>query len=327
MPRLPTVLMTDCIRSSNVGDSHGGAYLVDLEAGTWRKVLDWNDPTINWEGRGSNRGLRGIAFHNGEIYIAASDELFVFDQNFKVTRSFKNRYLGHCHEVFLDGDNLYLASTLYDSILRFNIPSGRFTRAWMLRAAVNTAQPGADPYASPLAAAPRTPQTLVYSPESPNGPKPNDTLHLNQVWVEAGLVYFSGVRYTRLMCLHPERGLKKHCDIPEWTHNARPFRGGVLCNHTKTDAVAHLDLQGNALKSFPVPRYDEASLTNVPAGKDVARQAFARGLVTTPEGLVIGSSSPSTITVYDFDSGKTVKSVNITMDVRNAPHGLAVWPW
>lgn len=314
MPTLPTVLMTDCIRSARVGDSHGGAYLVNLQAGSWRKVLDWNDPSISWEGRGSDRGLRGIAFHGGDIYIAASNELFVFDQEFKLKRSFKCRYLGHCHEICVAGDDLYLASTLYDSILRFNIPSGRFTNGWMLRVPPNLPQGS-------------MPKARVYDPEIATGPVPLDSLHMNQVWVENGLIYFCGVRYNRMMVLDPERGMKPHAVVPLWTHNARPFRDGVLCNSTKEDAVAYLDLQGKPLKSFPVPRYDEALLTNKPDGADVARQAFGRGLAVTPEGLIIASSSPSTVTVYDFDSGKVVKSMNLTMDVRNAPHGLAVWPY
>ena len=58
---LPTVLMTDVIRSARQGDAHGGAYLIDLESGSFDKVLDWNRVEIDWEGRGMGRGLRGIA--------------------------------------------------------------------------------------------------------------------------------------------------------------------------------------------------------------------------------------------------------------------------
>lgn len=321
MPKLPTVLMTDCIRSANIGNSHGGAYLVNLEAGSWQKVLDWNDQAIDWEGRGSDRGLRGIAFHNGEIYIAASNELFVFGQDFKIKRSFKNRYLGHCHEMFLDGDTLYLASTLFDSILTFDIPSGQFGRAWMFRHLVKKNAEG-----GPGGGPPQV-QVMTYDASKEKGPQRGDSTHLNMVWVVQGLIYFSGVRINRMLCIDPTKGIRKHANIPTWTHNARPYRGGVLCNSTANDSICHLDLEGKVLKEFPVPRYDEAALTNKPTGEDVARQAFGRGLVTTEDGLIIGGSSPSTITVHDFESGSKIKSVNITLDVRNAPHGLAVWPY
>ncbi len=41
----------------------------------------------------------------------------------------------------------------------------------------------------------------------------------------------------------------------------------------------------------------------------------------------MGGSSPATISVYDLDAGEALTSVNITMDVRNAVHGLEVWPF
>ena len=44
----------------------------------------WNTGEIDWQGRGWDRGLRGIAFFHGEIYIAASDELFVYDQQWEL---------------------------------------------------------------------------------------------------------------------------------------------------------------------------------------------------------------------------------------------------
>jgi len=89
---LPTVITTSVIRSAHQGDSHGGIYLVDLNSGDFRQVVDWNDPSINWEGRGMDRGLRGIAFFQDEIYIAASDQIFVYDMDFTIQRSFRNRF-------------------------------------------------------------------------------------------------------------------------------------------------------------------------------------------------------------------------------------------
>jgi hypothetical protein len=43
--------------------------------------------------------------------------------------------------------------------------------------------------------------------------------------------------------------------------------------------------------------------------------------------LVAGGSSPSTVTLYDLAANETVLSVNLSMDVRNAIHGLEVWPY
>ena len=43
--------------------------------------------------------------------------------------------------------------------------------------------------------------------------------------------------------------------------------------------------------------------------------------------FIAGGSSPSTVTLYDIQTSQLVASVNITMDIRNAVHGLAVWPY
>ena len=49
-----------------------------------RQVVDWNTMDIDWQGRGWDRGLRGIAFHDETVYIAASDELFAYTPDFEL---------------------------------------------------------------------------------------------------------------------------------------------------------------------------------------------------------------------------------------------------
>ncbi|GIT36346.1 MAG: hypothetical protein Ct9H300mP6_02140 [Gammaproteobacteria bacterium] len=81
------------------GESHGGIYLVDFEKQIAKLMVDWNDSGIDFTGRGWDRGLRGIEFSGGEIFIAASDEIFVYDSKFNVKRSYKNHFLKHAHEI------------------------------------------------------------------------------------------------------------------------------------------------------------------------------------------------------------------------------------
>ena len=47
----------------------------------------------------------------------------------------------------------------------------------------------------------------------------------------------------------------------------------------------------------------------------------------TPNGVSAGGSSPSTVSVYDLAANQRVMSVNLSMDVRNAIHGLEIWPY
>ena len=71
-----------------------------------------------------------------------------------------------------------------------------------------------------------------------------------------------------------------------------------------------------------------AQLLNAGHGPERRREAlFARGLCTLSPSIVAGGSSPSTVSVYDLAANKRLLSVNLTMDVRNAIHGLAVWPY
>ena len=43
--------------------------------------------------------------------------------------------------------------------------------------------------------------------------------------------------------------------------------------------------------------------------------------------IIAAGSSPSTVTVYDLDTASEITRVNFSMDIRNAIHGLEVWPY
>ncbi len=83
---------------------------------------------------------------------------------------------------------------------------------------------------------------------------------------------------------------------------------------------------GEEDRALKVPKYDPADIEN--KGIDdsqVARQGFARGLCLINDRIVAGGSSPSTISVHDLQESKTLLSVNLSMDIRNAIHGLEIW--
>ena len=87
---MTTLIATSVVRGSNQGESHGGVYLLDLEKRDVRQVVDWNRSDIDWSGRGWDRGLRGIAFDEDTVYIAASDELFAYTSRFRRVGSWRN---------------------------------------------------------------------------------------------------------------------------------------------------------------------------------------------------------------------------------------------
>ncbi len=308
--RLPKIIVSSVIRSAHQGESHGGVYLVDMETSTFDQVIDWNDCSINWEGRGADRGLRGIAFHEGHIFLAASDEIFVYDQSFNLLESFRNRYLKHCHEIFIANNTLFLTSTGFDSILAFDLVTKAFVRGYCLRLNANN-------------------HNLFYSIFDPNGdygPQAGDTIHVNSVYSRDGLLFMSGLCLPNLLYIDQEK-LYSFATIPTGSHNARPFREGVLLNDTVSERVAYLDKTGAIIDSWPVLRYDEAMLKMGHLPKDHARQAFARGLCVSDDDVIIGGSSPAAIAAYRLGNPAALKMVNLTMDVRNSVHGLEIWPF
>jgi len=315
---LPKVLMTDVVRSSKQGDSHGGAYIVDLESKSFEQVLDWNRVDINWEGRGMGRGLRGICFVGDEVFIAASDELFVFDQQFQILRSFKCPYLHHCHEIAYDGDQyIYLSATSFDSVLRFDIKREQFDHAWWIRA-VEQEYDGKKVKAL---------DAVIYDPNQPGGAKEADTLHINNVCVLNKVPMFSGLSMNLLVAIEGGQ-TKPYALVPPSTHNCQPLGQGVLMNSTGQNALVMADRQGKPLKQFAYPKYPNEEMTNTDIPGDYARQGFGRGLcVDMVNRLVIAGSSPGTVSAFDVQSDQLISKVQVSNDLRNAPHGLEIWPY
>ena len=271
--------------------------------------LDWDTADIDWTGRGWDRGLRGIAFHDDEVYVAASDELFVFDQRFRQLRSFRNPYLKHCHEIGIHRGVLYLTSTGFDSILAFSLEKQQFT--WGL-------------YASKKAGQWRAHR---FDPNSTQGPQPSNVLHINSVDCTDQGICISGLRTNGIIGLGVEMRLIPQVELPPGTHNARLFRDGVIFNDTSANYMRYVTRDGEE-RRFPFPMYDseEIEFAGIDDSK-VARQGFGRGLCVIDDRLVAAGSSPSTVTVFDLVSNQVVFSVNFSMDIRNAVHGLEVWPY
>ena len=320
MEYLKRVIASSVIRSSHQGESHGGLYLVDLNSDKVQKVLDWDDCSIDWEGRGADRGLRGIAFYNKDIYIAASDEIFIFDKEFSIKNSIQNQYLKHCHEIYINDDNLYLTSTGFDSLLIYNIPSKKFIGGYHLKLGKlkqrlrNTLNLRVSP------------QIKMFNPHSGNGPAQGESWHINNVFVENYAIYIAGTGLGELLSIRDEK-LFKHAQIPLGTHNARPFNRGILLNNTKSDRVEYMSLTGEIYHSFPIIKYQQNELSHTNLPKDHARQAFGRGLCVLQNNFIIVGSSPATISVYSLSENCLVKTINITKDIRNSIHGLEVWPF
>jgi hypothetical protein len=305
------LIATSVVRGSIQGESHGGVYLLDfdldLNQGQAAMAIDWNTAGIDWKGRGWDRGLRGIAFDGDRVFIAASDELFEYTPEFELVASYRSPFFKHCHEIARYKRRLFLTSTAYDSILGFDLDKNQFS--WGLHIASDADEFRATPF----------------NPGGQRGPSPDNKLHLNNVFCNDNGMYISGLR-TESLLHYSGHKITIFVNLPVGSHNARPWRDGVLFNDTESNAVRFVTRQRNHV--FQVPHYPAEQLTHTDLDDSrIARQSFARGLCTIDDKVIASGSSPSTITFHNVDTLKTTLSINLSMDIRNAIHGLAVWPF
>jgi hypothetical protein len=280
---------------------------VDFEGQSVDQVIDWDSADIDWQGRGWDRGLRGIAFDGERVFIAASNELFVYTPDFKLLASYRNPYLMHCHEIFVYQRRLYLTSTGFDTILGFDLDQNRFCFGLNIVAVGSAYQGG------------------PFDPEGEMGPSASNELHLNNVYCDTTGMYISGLK-TGAMMRFDGRMLKRVVSLPRGQHNARPFNDGVLFNDTVADRV-RLVMPDKEI-SFDVPQFEAHELTHAELGDSrIARAGFGRGMCVINDTLVATGSSPSTIALHDLEQTRTRSIVTLTRDIRNAIHGLEVWPF
>ena len=224
--QLPKLILTSVVRGSQQGESHGGIYTVDFEDQQGQQHVDWNTSDIDFEGRGADRGLRGIAFDGDEIYIAASDELFCYDQSFAIQNSYKNRYLKHTHEICRMERRLILTSTGFDSLLAFNLDTKKFDWGFQLRQEYGE----------------WTGHT--FDPQTNQGPRLVNDFHVNMVRVDDRGIFLSGLHTDGLLFLTSSNAIKIVCDLPAYTHNPQLWKDGVLFNDTASDCVRYVPQQG-----------------------------------------------------------------------------------
>ncbi len=324
---LPRVVVSSVVRSSHQGESHGGVYVVDFATRAVEQLLDWDDPSISWEGRGADRGLRGIAFHADQVFLAASDEIFIYDRQFRMQGSFRNPYLKHCHEITVDGDRLLITSTGFDSVLEYDLTRAAFADGFLVRyRTVNEWRRRLAQGGAPLGLFRPTPELRRFDPTRPGGPEPGDTTHVNSVATDAGVVLVCGTKLARVVVV-AGGGPLTYARVPFGSHNARPFRDGILMNHTRSDRICYLSRSGHILRSWPIVRYGTEELEHASLPADQARRGVGGGLAVVDVVHFVGGSSLATVTLNSFERPQPLATINLTRDVRNAVHGLEVWPF
>lgn len=328
---LPKVLTSIVVRAANKGDSHGAAYLIDLEKETFEQVLDYSNVHISWDGRGGDRGLRGIAFYQGHVYLASHNQVLVYNQEFRLVESLGNAYLGQIHEICIDQDSLWVTSTSYDSVLLFDLLSKTFTKGYCIRR-LNMVEPKNVIGQFLRRLKRRFPildndlRVVAFDPNTSKGPSRYDDYHVNNVYAKDNQVFIAPGRGRCLLQLENDQ-LKKVCRIPSGTHNAQPYQEGVIFNDTSHKVVRYTNSREKDLELFPVVTFNENDLKTCDLPDKVAATSWARGLCFFNDKYLISGVSPAAISVYRFGQSSPVKMVSLSKDIRLAVHGLEIWPY
>ncbi len=180
---LTILIASSVVRGSRQGESHGGVYLVDTQRNSFEQVIDWNTPDIDWQGRGWDRGLRGIAFDGAQVFMAASNELFVYSPDFRLLASYSNPFLMHAHEIAVHERRLYLTSTGFDSVLGFDLDRREFCFGLQVQRVGGAFQ------------------ARLFDPLGNRGPAASNDLHINSVFCNADGMYISGLKTACLLLL------------------------------------------------------------------------------------------------------------------------------
>lgn len=309
---LPTIIASSVIRSTHRGDSHGGIYRVNLETEEVVQMLDWDNPDINWDGRGGDRGIRGLSFFGHTLYAVAGNELFAFEQegnSLKLVASYPNKYLKLTHEAWRHKEKLYICSGGTDSILIFDLVK----KQWITSYYHNAGSMGSKPF-------------------DPNtGDKYKDItsgyMHLDSVYANDYFMWYCGAFTDGLWRLDLNTGqtTKIQLQIAD-THNARPYCGGYLYNLSRYSKTV-FEQGGKIIREWNTPVYDLSTLTHTNLSKDHAVQGYTRGMVTY-DNFIITGSSPATINIFHIDKqGSPIKSIQLTNDLRNSICGMALYEW
>lgn len=275
-----------------------------------QQPLAWDTDEFKWGSSGSDRGFRGIAADNDCVFVVASDELFAFSPEFELIESWRNPYLQNCQEIFIWERTLYVVSRGFDSIVGFHLDEHQFHWALHIQS-VNYRF-----------------KAVGFDPATTDGPLMMEKLHLSNVFCNSAGMYVLGQKTAGMLHFNG-KDVNMAVQLPAGSHNAQPFRNGVLFNDSEASAVRYTGRDNDDEdRAIPVPTVDAGKLT-MPEDVDIAslKPGYARGLCVLNDHLVAGGSSPSTVTVYDLAANEIVLSVNLSMDVRNAIHGLEVWPY
>lgn len=297
------IICSSVIRSS-LNNDHGAVYILNLDNNKYIQKLKTNKK-INFEGRGGERGFRGIKLYKENILIVSHNEIYIFDKNLnQIEILTAPEFSSSIHEISIHKDILYVTSTGYDSILLFDLIQKRFIKGYRINHFFKLKE---------------FDYTSKYKPDL------SDKMHINNVFVNDCGVFFSGTQFENI--IKYLNGVSEvYGKTVYGTHNCQPYGKDIICNNTLNDKISVFTRNGKEKDVYLLHKVKKYKLENYNVGDKIAKQPFARGLLIT-DGEIIGGSSPGMISVYDKKTHVEKNRVLLSNDITNCIHGISEYPY
>lgn len=282
------LVASSAIRASGAEAGSGGLFLIDLEARSVLQPVDLGNARFPWDEKGREAGLRGIAFDGDTMYCMASDALYAFNSKFEYQAHWSNPYLRYCRGIAVVERKLFIISAGFDSIIGFDLDAQQFD--WALQVKSRGFAIGGHPF----------------DPNGDEGPLMVAKLDLQEVYCDKTGMYITS---NKGLIRYLGNDINVAVEIPEGSHDARPFRDGILFN----------DGEAGALRYSGRGEGEE--------DRSLATGESPRGLCVLSSAVVAGGSSPAAVTIYDLAANKQLLAVQISEDPDTSIRCIALWPY
>lgn len=280
------VLVTTLHRIAEGEQSHG--YLIEVDWNRRHATQKIEAPPLwsafSGRARGGRRGLRGITYHNGLVWVASCDCLLGFTpEGLRLERMISHPYMSHVHEIEDGGDGIWVTSTNGNGVFLINEAQEVLKECWLNGAPLKDM---------------RVHMEKFY-----------DEFHVNTVFCDGDEVFAYAARTGKVYRMWPGppaevHQLEKHC------HNVGRSRFGWIRNVSGSAVVKVGD------REIHVPvRGGRGEFT---------KPGWLRGMAWLSDTRIIVGSSPATLFEIDVAAGQVVNEMRLEEDVSWTTHGIYI---
>ena len=280
------VLVTTLHRTAGADQSHG--YLIEID---WdRKCVTqkieapplWSQ--FGERGRGGRRGLRGITYYNGLIWVASCDCLFGFaPEGLRPERMISHPYMSHVHEIEGASDGIWVTSTNGNGVFQINERQEVIKEGWI--------------------EGPPTQDMRVHME------KHYDRYHVNTVFFAGTDVFGYSATTGKVYKMWPGP-VTEVIELEKRCHNVSRTKFGWIRN-----------VSGKSILKVGV---DEISIPVRGEKDEFTKPGWLRGMAWLSDSRVLIGSSPATLFEIDLVERKILSEMPLEQDVGWTTHGIYV---